>query len=77
MLRRASLDDLEQISCQLAPTTEHRIIRIQNEEVSVYTITLISLICNFLFQIFQHYKQLVLKRDTNIKNSTITEAEDE
>lgn len=32
LLRRASLDDLEQESCQLAPTIQHRIIQIQNEE---------------------------------------------
>lgn len=30
--RRASLDDLEQESCQLAPTTQHRCIRLQNDE---------------------------------------------
>uniref|UniRef100_A0A182MFE6 receptor protein serine/threonine kinase n=1 Tax=Anopheles culicifacies TaxID=139723 RepID=A0A182MFE6_9DIPT len=30
--RRASLDDLEQTSCQLAPTTQHRIIVVQNED---------------------------------------------
>ncbi|TMW42778.1 hypothetical protein DOY81_012142 [Sarcophaga bullata] len=56
MLRRASLDDLEQASCQLAPKIQHRIIRIQNEE---------------------HYNQLLMKKETSIKNSTITEAEDE
>ncbi|XP_013098225.1 trifunctional nucleotide phosphoesterase protein YfkN isoform X2 [Stomoxys calcitrans] len=56
MLRRASLDDLEQASCQLAPKIQHRIIRIQNEE---------------------HYNQLLLKKETSIKNTTITEAEDE
>lgn len=32
MLRRASLDDLEQSSCNLAPAIQHRIVRIQNEE---------------------------------------------
>lgn len=32
MLRRASLDDLEQTSCLLAPTIQHRIIRVQNED---------------------------------------------
>ncbi|CRL06860.1 CLUMA_CG019615, isoform A [Clunio marinus] len=32
MLRRASLDDLEQSSCLLAPTIQHRIIRIQNDD---------------------------------------------
>ncbi|XP_041771895.1 snake venom 5'-nucleotidase isoform X3 [Anopheles merus] len=32
LLRRASLDDLEQNSCQLAPTIQHRIIMIQNQE---------------------------------------------
>ncbi|EDW08845.2 uncharacterized protein Dmoj_GI19339, isoform B [Drosophila mojavensis] len=32
MLRRASLDDLEQSTCDLAPQIEHRIIMIQNEE---------------------------------------------
>lgn len=32
MLRRASLDDLEQSSCILAPTIQHRIVRIQNDE---------------------------------------------
>ncbi|XP_062137033.1 mannosylglucosyl-3-phosphoglycerate phosphatase isoform X2 [Drosophila sulfurigaster albostrigata] len=32
MLRRASLDDLEQSTCDLAPQVEHRIIMIQNEE---------------------------------------------
>ncbi|XP_075168498.1 snake venom 5'-nucleotidase isoform X2 [Haematobia irritans] len=56
MLRRASLDDLEQASCQLAPKIQHRIIRIQNEE---------------------HYNQLLMKKETSIKNTTITEAEDE
>ncbi|XP_055319481.1 mannosylglucosyl-3-phosphoglycerate phosphatase isoform X3 [Sitodiplosis mosellana] len=30
--RRASLEDLEQESCQLAPATHHRIIQLQNEE---------------------------------------------
>lgn len=33
MLRRASLDDLEQSTCDLAPQLEHRIVMIQNEEV--------------------------------------------
>ncbi|XP_065369578.1 protein 5NUC isoform X1 [Calliphora vicina] len=56
MLRRASLDDLEQASCQLAPKIQHRIIRIQNPE---------------------HYNQLLMKKETSIKNSTITEADDE
>ncbi|XP_037941290.1 snake venom 5'-nucleotidase-like [Teleopsis dalmanni] len=56
MLRRASLDDLEQASCQLAPKIQHRIIRIQNEE---------------------HYQQLLMRKETSIKNATITEAEDE
>jgi 5'-nucleotidase len=32
MLRRASLDDLEQSSCQLAPTIQHRIVKVQNED---------------------------------------------
>lgn len=32
MLRRASLDDLEQSSCILAPTIQHRIVKIQNED---------------------------------------------
>ncbi|XP_030369481.1 uncharacterized protein LOC115620395 isoform X2 [Scaptodrosophila lebanonensis] len=32
MLRRASLDDLEQSSCELAPHLEHRIVMIQNVE---------------------------------------------
>lgn len=56
MLRRASLDDLEQVSCQLAPTVQHRIIEIKNEE---------------------HLKQLLLRRETVVKNSVIAEAEDE
>lgn len=29
--RRASLEDLEQESCQLAPSIHHRIIQLQNE----------------------------------------------
>lgn len=33
LTRRASLDDLEQESCQLTPKIEHRIIIITNEEV--------------------------------------------
>lgn len=32
MLRRASLDDLEQSSCLLAPTIQHRIVKVQNED---------------------------------------------
>uniref|UniRef100_T1P8W7 Nucleotidase n=2 Tax=Musca domestica TaxID=7370 RepID=T1P8W7_MUSDO len=56
MLRRASLDDLEQASCQLAPKIQHRIIRIENEA---------------------HYNRLLMKKETSIKNTTITEAEDE
>ncbi|XP_055839980.1 snake venom 5'-nucleotidase isoform X1 [Episyrphus balteatus] len=56
MLRRASLDDLEQMSCQLAPKIQHRIIQIQNED---------------------HYNQLLLKKETTIKNSVITEVDDE
>lgn len=32
MLRRASLDDLELSSCQLAPTIQHRIVKVQNED---------------------------------------------
>lgn len=32
MLRRASLDDLEQSSCQLHPTIQHRIVPVQNED---------------------------------------------
>lgn len=48
MLRRASLDDLEQASCQLAPKIQHRIIRIQNEEVCmyVYVFKMITLLTN-------------------------------
>lgn len=30
--RRASLEDLEQESCQLAPSTHHRIIQLQNDD---------------------------------------------
>uniref|UniRef100_A0A1A9X3Q6 5'-Nucleotidase C-terminal domain-containing protein n=1 Tax=Glossina brevipalpis TaxID=37001 RepID=A0A1A9X3Q6_9MUSC len=56
MLRRASLDDLEQASCQLAPKIQHRIIRILNQE---------------------HYNQLLMKKETSIKNEIITEVEDE
>ncbi|CAD7078007.1 unnamed protein product [Hermetia illucens] len=56
MLRRASLDDLEQVSCQLAPAVQHRIIEIKNEE---------------------HFKQLLLKRESLVKNSIIAEADDE
>ncbi|XP_034650773.1 mannosylglucosyl-3-phosphoglycerate phosphatase isoform X1 [Drosophila subobscura] len=56
MLRRASLDDLEQSSCELAPQLEHRIVMIQNEE---------------------HHRQLLYKKETQIMNSTITEAEDD
>lgn len=33
LTRRASLDDLEQESCQLTPKIDHRIIIINNEEV--------------------------------------------
>lgn len=32
MLRRASLDDLEQASCLLSPTISHRIVLVQNED---------------------------------------------
>ncbi|XP_021696045.1 uncharacterized protein LOC5575910 isoform X2 [Aedes aegypti] len=32
LLRRASLDDLEQSSCQLSPTIQHRIVVVQNQE---------------------------------------------
>ncbi|XP_017471282.1 PREDICTED: 5'-nucleotidase isoform X1 [Rhagoletis zephyria] len=32
MLRRPSLEDLEQASCELAPTVQERIVRIQSEE---------------------------------------------
>lgn len=32
LLRRASLDDLEQESCLLAPTVQHRIVAIQSAE---------------------------------------------
>lgn len=35
LTRRASLDDLEQESCQLTPKIDHRIIVITNEEVWV------------------------------------------
>lgn len=35
LTRRASLDDLEQESCQLTPKIEHRIIVINSEEVSL------------------------------------------
>lgn len=35
LTRRASLDDLEQESCQLTPKMEHRIIIITSEEVWV------------------------------------------
>jgi 5'-nucleotidase len=34
MYRRASLDDLELESCQLAPSIQHRIIKIESEDVS-------------------------------------------
>lgn len=33
LTRRASLDDLEQESCQLTPKIDHRIVVITNEEV--------------------------------------------
>lgn len=32
LLRRASLDDLEQVSCQLAPSIQHRIVMIQTDD---------------------------------------------
>lgn len=32
LCRRASLEDLEQVSCQLAPTVQHRIIAAQSEQ---------------------------------------------
>lgn len=32
LCRRASLEDLEHVSCQLAPTVQHRIIAAQGEE---------------------------------------------
>lgn len=32
LLRRASLDDLEQSSCQLSPSIQHRIVVVQNQE---------------------------------------------
>lgn len=35
LTRRASLDDLEQISCTLAPKIEQRIIIITSEEVMI------------------------------------------
>lgn len=37
LLRRTSLDDLEQASCQLAPDIQHRIISAQNSEVSGFS----------------------------------------
>lgn len=30
--RRASIEDLEQESCQLAPTVQHRIVTLQNDD---------------------------------------------
>ncbi|XP_011186253.1 mannosylglucosyl-3-phosphoglycerate phosphatase isoform X3 [Zeugodacus cucurbitae] len=56
MLRRASLEDLEQASCELAPTVQQRVIQIQDEE---------------------HYKHLLLKSESFMKNSVITETEEE
>lgn len=32
LCRRASLEDLEQVSCQLAPTIQHRIIMVDSDE---------------------------------------------
>lgn len=32
LCRRASLEDLEQVSCQLAPTVQNRIVAARNEE---------------------------------------------
>lgn len=32
LCRRASLEDMEQVSCQLAPTLQHRIVAARNEE---------------------------------------------
>lgn len=32
LCRRASLEDMEQVSCQLAPTVQHRIVAVRNEE---------------------------------------------
>lgn len=49
-MRRASLDDLEQNSCQLAPTIQHRIIVVQNQDVSEY-FTILSLVENFVFKL--------------------------
>lgn len=36
LMRRASLDDLEQESCQLTPRIEHRIVVINTDEVNLY-----------------------------------------
>lgn len=36
LTRRASLDDLEQESCQLTPKIDHRIVVINNDEVSIF-----------------------------------------
>ncbi|XP_053966887.1 mannosylglucosyl-3-phosphoglycerate phosphatase isoform X2 [Anastrepha ludens] len=56
MLRRASLEDLEQASCELAPIVQQRIVQIQSEE---------------------HFNQLLLRNETSITNTVITETEDE
>lgn len=38
LTRRASLDDLEQESCQLTPKIDHRIIVLNTEEVVIFFI---------------------------------------
>lgn len=79
MLRRASLDDLEQSTCDLAPQLEHRIVMIQNEEVRerVNISEKFHKLIFWLCLTSQHHRQLLYKKETHIMNSTITEAEDE
>ncbi|KAH8274633.1 hypothetical protein KR026_008794 [Drosophila bipectinata] len=76
MLRRASLDDLEQSTCELAPQLEHRIIMIQNEEVGGLHFRSKHVTLHSVSSL-QHHRQLLFKKETHIMNSTITEAEDE
>lgn len=73
LTRRASLDDLEQESCQLTPKIDHRIIIITSEDVNLSTYNYYEL----LIAVFlQKYNELVLQRQRIEQDSIIEEVDE-
>lgn len=72
LTRRASLDDLEQESCQLNPKIENRIVILDNEEVIILSTPEKHLLLRYL----QKRQELLLIRQRYEQDSVIPEVDE-